>query len=329
MTAKPASAKAQTYSLTYPYGDFSDDSFIMNVAKDGSDVYFGGVFENMPDAWVKGTLEGDKVTFEPQYMGVDTITQTHVSFYPATIDSTYVEYFEDGEDYSYWDTEVNLSDKTPFNYDATTGIFKTDSLFVVNQGNKVQNSLVSFSGATLVPWTEKAATPQDPIIDEFSEYTEEGGYGYAVFTIPLLDTDGNVMDSKQMYYNIYFDDEVQTLYTDEYRITEDVTDIPYALTDNNSLFSSASEKTLYFFSTGFKKFGVQSAYTGGGETHKSNIVYYEIASNITDAVGNVGVKKVAYTDLCGRRVLNPSNGVFIKSVTFADGSTKVTKVICR
>ncbi len=42
----------------------------MKVAKVGNDIYVGGLFEDFPDAWIKGTISGTTVTFESfQYIG--------------------------------------------------------------------------------------------------------------------------------------------------------------------------------------------------------------------------------------------------------------------
>lgn len=329
--APSANATVETYSITYPYTELVEDNYLVNVAKEGSDLYIGGLHQNMPDAWVKGTLKDGKVTFGAQYMGVDTLTLAHTFFEPAREDSVYVPYIdEDGTDYSYWYVDVALADSITFDYDAATGIMTTDSMMIINQGNKIQNYMASFNGSVLKPWTEKAATPADPEFEEYSEYTEDYGYGYATFLIPAKSTEGEVIDRTKMYYNVYFDDEVATLYPDEYAVTEEMTNIPYDLTDNYAIYTSAAEKTFYFFSTGFEKFGVQSTYTGGGEEHSSNIVYYvntdegikKIDSNEAKAV-----KSTSYTDLSGRTVKSPSKGLYIKTVKFADGTVKSYKVI--
>lgn len=39
------------------------------------------------------------------------------------------------------------------------------------------------------------------------------------------------------------------------------------------------------------------------------------------------IKAVKYYDLSGRTVAEPSKGIFIKAVTYDDGTTKTTKLI--
>ena len=45
----------------YPSG--SSTPTAAKVAFDGNDVYVSGIFTSLPNAWIKGTLEGNKVTF--------------------------------------------------------------------------------------------------------------------------------------------------------------------------------------------------------------------------------------------------------------------------
>lgn len=45
----------------YEYHNLTRD---VTVARDGADIYFKGVFENYPDAWIKGTAEGSSLTLQ-------------------------------------------------------------------------------------------------------------------------------------------------------------------------------------------------------------------------------------------------------------------------
>lgn len=320
----PADVAVQTYSLAYGYTDGTDDSYLVKYVKDGNDIYVGGLYQNLPDAWVKGTLNGNVVDFPSgQYLGVDTTSACHVFLYPTKIDSVYYE------DYGYWNTSYYIGDKLTFDYDAATGVLTTDSAFMANLGCDQQNYLNVYNGAKLAPWEEKAATPQDPHFQDFAEYNESYGYAYAAFYIPKFGTDGSVLDGDKMYYNIYIDDEIFTLYPDEYPSLEnEVTDVPLNYADGANIFTIASNHYLYFFVASFEKFGVQSFYTGGGETRSSNIVYYTVESEgIDDVLGDKAgsVKSISYTDLQGRKVANPGKGIYLKSFTLSDGTVKTVK----
>lgn len=320
----PTGAAEQDYSFAYGYNAGQPDCYIVKVVKDGNDIYVKGIYDSMPDAWVKGTIDGNTVDFPSgQYLGIDASTASHVFLFPTEIDSVYYE------DYDWWSTSYSIGEKLTFDYDATTGTLTTNDAFMTNKGCNQQDYLTVFNGAKLAPWEEKAATPQDPSFNDFSEYDENYGYAYAAIYIPKFGTDGTVLDGDKMYYNLYLDDEILTLYTDEYTmLSEDMTDIPLNYADNNDIYCSASVHYIYSFATGYDKFGVQSFYTGGGETRSSNIVYYTIESEgIGDVIGDKAgsVKSVSYTDLQGRKVANPSKGIYLKSLTFADGTVKTVK----
>ena len=70
----PAGLTTELYSLT---ADGYTGSLV-NVGFDGNDIYVQGIDENLPDTWVKGTIDGDKVTFKSgQYVGADGVAGYH------------------------------------------------------------------------------------------------------------------------------------------------------------------------------------------------------------------------------------------------------------
>ena len=62
VTPKDAS-KAETMSLLYTESG-QQYGRVKKVVREGNDFYVAGLNDAMPDTWAKGTLEGDKVTFE-------------------------------------------------------------------------------------------------------------------------------------------------------------------------------------------------------------------------------------------------------------------------
>lgn len=70
-TVVPDGLETKSYSMMgfsyYSYGEVKHD---VEVGFDGNDVYVKGLYTQAPDAWVKGVIEGDKVTFaKDQYVG--------------------------------------------------------------------------------------------------------------------------------------------------------------------------------------------------------------------------------------------------------------------
>ena len=67
----PEGLETEEYSVTARnYKDDSDVSGSVYIGFDGSDVYIQGLSTYLPDAWVKGTLDGTTITFPyGQYLG--------------------------------------------------------------------------------------------------------------------------------------------------------------------------------------------------------------------------------------------------------------------
>ena len=49
----------------------------VNVGFDGDDVYIQGFDKFIPMAWLKGRLNGSRVTFDVQYIGTDPADRRH------------------------------------------------------------------------------------------------------------------------------------------------------------------------------------------------------------------------------------------------------------
>lgn len=313
----------QPYTMQYG-GDFQ----FVDVKFDGSDVYVKGVSSTQPDAWIKGTIKGDSAYFDMQYFGVDPEYNYHTYFIPAIPVQVYDEEYEE-----YYDSYEIKDGALAFAYDAEAKTLATDGLFLINGGKSRVYYISAIDSAVFAPYTEVAAIPADPTITDFMAYDEEYGYGGVAFDAPKVGTKGEVLNPANMYYNMYFDDELFTLFSDEYPgIEDEMTDIPYDFYDyvNYDISCSGTSHTFYFYTTGFDRIGVQMFYTGGGETNSSNIVYYDVtATGIKSAVksGDNAVKTVTYTDLGGRTVKNPTSGLYLKTMTFADGTVKTVKVV--
>lgn len=180
----------------------------------------------------------------------------------------------------------------------------------------------------LKKFVEVAATPADPVITTLTAYDEQYGAGFQ-FELPAVDVDGNFIDPSKIYYNIYFDgsEEPETLSPDDYQnLTEEMTNVPYDFSDNYDFLCGGTTHTFYFYVAEYNNIGVSQTYTGGGETHRSNIVW---ATNPTSIKGvssdSKSVKSVNYYDLSGRQVSAPAQGLYIKTITYTDGSKKNVK----
>ena len=318
--------KATQMSITY-YDSGQMYGRVKKAVREGNDIYIAGLNENIPSGWAKGTISGNKATFSGhQYMGLDTVTASYAFFEPVSHSMV-------------WDSEIGdsienltLADAITFDYDADKGTLSTDSTFVANQGYKMFNQVFTYDGATIEPWTEKAATPLavDASTMSYMPYSEEYGYGLLAFAPSEFDADGYILDANKLYYSIYLDDDVLTIDPEDYALFPyETTEIPFTYSDMLDFVNYAGMWQVYTFVTGIDRIGVQMIYKGGGEVRKSAITYISATDEDPSAVNNVAqtgkVAGVTYTDLSGRRVSRPGKGLFIQTTRLADGTITTSK----
>ncbi|CCZ11149.1 putative uncharacterized protein [Prevotella sp. CAG:1092] len=225
-------------------------------------------------------------------------------------------------------------DKIVFDYDAATGSFKSDSTFYVNQGYKKPNQLYTYDEPAFAPWTEKAATPMEVGEENVSyyPYNNMDGYGILTFIPSEFDADGNLLDTKQLYYTVYLDDEPLAFDTQDYpSLKEETTEILYLFNDQENIVYYAGALNVKTFVEGIDSICVLLIYKGGGEVRKSAISYVSAKDEEdTDGIGNIGANAskfvgTVFTDLSGRKVALPAKGVYIQTVRKADGTVKSVK----
>lgn len=333
MTDQPVEAPADMASedwLLFANGD----GFNVKVGFSGDDVYIGGIYSSMPDAWIKGTVDNDKIVFPSgQYLGPDEYMNCYVYFVTGGSEPVW------DEDYQEWYASAYMTDQIVLSYDAAEKIMiadsKNDSTMFVNSG-KDRIYYINCYDAPVIKLQKPivgAVKPATPEILMFIDYDDTYGYGLIDFTVPKFDVDGNLLDTDKMHYNILIDDEVLTFYPDEYlMLTEEMTDIPYDFDDGYDIYNYGTEKMIYFYTTGFEKMGVRSTYTAdNGESADSDVAWYHLTpTGITAASGAAkGVESVFYTDLSGRRTLNPAKGLYIKTEVYDDGTQKSVKMLMR
>ena len=95
-----------------------------------------------------------------------------------------------------------------------------------------------------------------------------------------------------------------------------------------------NSRIVYFYTTGFKSFGIQLLYKDGDKVYKSDMAKFvfdengEPVAGIKNATANEfgsAVKSVSYTDLSGRTISKPNKGIYMKTMRFADGTQKTIK----
>jgi hypothetical protein len=253
-----------TFKGTDYFAEEGEDSIVTHTVKlgfDGNDVYAQGLSLTLPEAWVKGTLDGNSISFRTgQALG------------------TY-------RDYDLWfigmDDETGKVTNYVCSYDAKNGVITAPEgmLMGVNiYKASINASLFElYKDVTITKITEKAATPANPIIGNM-EYTPYG----SIFNYDLtgVDINGEGLLSSKLYFKLYSKDNegtqsVITFTPDLYEKLESaMEEVPATFTDNYDFYEGALFLNMSINS--WKQIGMQSIYKGGGETHESEIVWYDL-----------------------------------------------------
>lgn len=330
-----ALAKAASYIISFDKGGSDPVAVVVKGAIDGDKVYLSNPFNGDTTQWMAGTLEGNQAVFASgQYLGPDSVhTHHHLYFRSASYVRTDSTDVEGNHIYHYDYTETP---SMTFTYQADKDMYAApeSQAFLVTAGSSVKGYVIP----AFYAYKDVPATPENPRFSDFQAYKPEYGYGIFNFVLPTVDTNKKYLNPQNLYYCFYLDDPDKPYMfkkEDYVKMEKDSMDIFPA--DYNDYYDMApldeNVHQVYFYFAVFDSLGVQSIYRGGGEEHRSDIVWisYDKATGIrqTAADSHPAVTEVAYYDLTGRRINRPFQGIAIKKEHHADGTVKTTKVMGR
>lgn len=241
----PETLVAEEYAVSYTDFDGHAAGSSVKVGFDGTDVYIQGFCATLPEAWIKGTMDGNTITFAGgQYYG------------------------------KYSSYELFLQDNDAvFTYDEANNTLTATGLVYNQTGNSYADY---YQNPVIKKVKEKVATPATPTISAI----KASGYGDVVrYNVPPIDVNGDGLVSSKLSFQFYTDVEQDinplTFTTDYFsKLTEDMTVIPYGFTEDYDFYNN--EIYLNMPHSTWNKIGIQSIYTGGGEEKKSEIFWYTI-----------------------------------------------------
>ncbi len=241
----PETLVAEEYAVSYTDFDGHAAGSSVKVGFDGTDVYIQGFCATLPEAWIKGTMDGNTITFAGgQYYG------------------------------KYYSYELFLQDNdVVFTYDEANNTLTATGLVYNQTGNSYADY---YKNPVIKKVVEKVATPATPTISAI----KASGYGDVVrYNVPPIDVNGDGLVSSKLSFQFYTDVEQDinplTFTTDYFtRLSEDMTVIPYGFTEDYDFYNN--EIYLNMPHSTWNKIGIQSIYTGGGEEKKSEIFWYTI-----------------------------------------------------
>ena len=259
LSAQPAAVVAPDGLVTDEWAISAQDNFgapvsgYVNIGFDGTDVYMQGLCHYLPETWIKGTMEGNLITFAgDQYFGpYDADSYTHYEFYLRPEDVV-------------------------FTYDAEAGKMTAEGEIYIREAIRDYKGDV-YNDPVLTKVIDKAATPATPNISQIYDGTSGP---ILMFTIPTTDVDGDALASKKLSYQLLKDVEQEispvTFDPSDYaNLTEAMTVIPYGFSDGQEIFYNYAYLKQSDYNT-WNKVGIQTIYTGGGEENKSEIFWHTI-----------------------------------------------------
>ncbi len=323
----PSGLQIEPWALTSLNREYDayNAGMLVNVGIEGNDIYMQGLSSVMPDAWIKGSIENDKVIFPSrQYLGADEMANMFGFFFGAKEEEAYNEEWG----FSYFET--TLTESLVFDYDADAKTLRTDGTIVINRGDKGVSTSAMFSAPHIrVQGTVENFTPADPIVSLYSPMGDYAGSLY--FAFPNVNTEGQLLDTDNLYYRVYVDGYPFMFYTDEYQgLPEDTEEIPFNFSNLSTIGYFGTFNTSHFFSImfdGYDSMDIQTLYRNeNNEVWGSAIVPVVGSSRIDSATVAGDITSVEWIDIQGRRVNNPDKGIYVKRTTYSDGNVKIEKV---
>lgn len=311
-----------------------ETGWLVSVGIDGNKIYVKDIDSDVSGSVAIGEIsaDGTTVTFaEGQYLGVSDYG-FYTFLYGGELEETYDEYWD------YYDTTPVVKGALVCSYDAAQKKLVAQNTYIT-----ACNYTENYDEAVATNYYEsleivyqqrdpnaKPANPTDLMFyDEYDYY----GSNTFEFVIPNVDVNGVLLDSSNLYYRMYVDGDVFTFYGDEYvGMPEEGTELVQAdFTNYNDIYSSGTSKSIWLYFQGNESIGVQSVYMqpvedGDPIELESDIITTDCSSVKNIVAENAQIANSVYYDLQGRKVTNPSTGLYIRRDTLTDGTIKAVKV---
>ena len=311
----PGGLETEEWACTY-----SGDGHYVGIAFKDQEVYIKGIVPSLPDSWIKGSMKGNTITFSSeQYLGVSPTNQHMAYFYGATMR------LEEDPDWGDLVMTPHFADEITFIYDADAKIMSSSDAVLINASitKPYYLNLLDKPMIRVAP-DNSTNIPNNPIILNFVPAAAYG-VGAVQFDLPRTTTDGAILDTENMYYNVYFENSPVEL-------IEGMPNIPWNYSDGWDFSVYGITHEAYYYERSVANVGIQNCYDNNGVITKSDIVYTDgtVVKDLSGVDSIVDTKVVVgadYIDLFGRRVTNPESGVYVRTLKYSDGSVSIEKIM--
>ncbi len=322
VTSETVSLPAGLEVEEWVWQDEYETAFV-NVAIDGNDIYVSGMDRSIPDAWIKGTINGESVSFASgQYMGPD-------------FEVFYLNYFFGAAAHEVVDpetdettTEFSFEDNAVFTYDAEAKKLSLNGAYIINSTADRLYPLYSYQGVTIGLQNRNPMTPPQAPYDLYCNIDDYYGETSIWVQIPNVDVEGNMLNTEKLSYEITVDGapHMIDIYDDDWNYMGTTSLIPYYYQDYD-IYVEGQDHTIYIYNTDFQTVTVTSVYINeNGEEIRSETARYS-----TSAISGINadskiVSRKLY-DMQGRIVHNSYKGFVIRETTYSNGNVVREKIV--
>ena len=300
-TTLPADAQVVDKTLDFDILHVSDkvinNAVRIKYAQVGNEVYISNPSAGT-EQWVKGTIDADNntVTFQPQYLGVDSINGYAVWFTPATYDKK-LNVFDEETGHGDWFRTYAHAEKCVFKME-NGKLIPTEAnqaLYFSHSATELLETGV-YCDPTITFYSDEMQTPAPVVVTKFEPYDDIFCFGVVGFAIPCRSTDGSYIDPSELYFNFYVNDSTtpylfsSATYID---MTGEMTNVPYNYVEDFDFKVKGVNHTVYFYGE-WTKIGIQVLQIRAGEIKRSEIVYARGNSSVNGVIADQqksGVRK--------------------------------------
>jgi len=222
-------------------------------------------------------------------------------------------------------------DAAIFSYDAEAKSLTLENGYVISSSDKVFYPIYGYDDVMLAYQERNPETvPDTPYGLEYDP--ESWGDPIINVIIPPFDAEGNLLDTNNLFYELYIDGELYTFTGELYwpDVEGEMTLVPYSL-NGYCIYASGDFHTIYMYMPIESSIGVRSVYIN----ENGDALYSEMETILVEGTGVESVESevapvsVEYYDIAGRRISNPEKGIAIRIARYADGTVKTHKVVMR
>lgn len=316
----PEGAVAQEWEMLY-----GGNGHVVTVAQDGTDLYIKGIEPLFPEACIKGTIDGNKVTFPTgQYIGI--LDCFFLYFTSATIDESGELYYDPAA--GAYVKPVNLTDALEAEYFAEDGVLITSQTVLSNYYKYFEDAIRRYDAPSFsrLP-EERSYTPTNPSIFWLRPYNEEVKFAAIDFYVYPVSVDGYQFDKARVSYILYQDGKPLSFTSDGYyTVDEPISELPF-----DWFWAKDNWHSIKFWTDTpyvFESMGVQTIYTHTDGTRYESEIITEVPNAVKD-ITSAEVVGETYTTLLGAPVENPQPGIYLVTRRYADGTVQTLKEVVK